>query len=257
MAISLAELIILSLLVDWVFRKIKIPGLVGMLIVGVITGPYVLQLMKPEFSTISADLRMIALIVILLRKSFHPYFAGNDFVLYPVVDASNALSEVIRLDNLQHLLAAQETWEWLVAKDVATPLPHSLASHCSKMVFRLPSISCVTPFSGKRVLDILGRNHRIDIDGRVRPRHFFQNFMLVGLVGILDAQLQHEAIYLRFRQGIGSFLLDGILGGHYQKRIIQGKGRLADRDLAFLHGFKQGALHLGRRAVDFISQDNI
>jgi NhaP-type Na+/H+ or K+/H+ antiporter len=70
MAISMAELIILSLLVDWGFRKLKIPGLVGMLIVGVITGPYVLQIMKPELSTISSDLRMIALIVILLRAGF-------------------------------------------------------------------------------------------------------------------------------------------------------------------------------------------
>jgi NhaP-type Na+/H+ or K+/H+ antiporter len=70
MAISIAELIILGLLVDWGFRKIKIPGLVGMLIVGVIAGPYVLQLMKPELSTISSDLRLIALIVILLRAGF-------------------------------------------------------------------------------------------------------------------------------------------------------------------------------------------
>jgi len=70
MAISLAELVILSLIVDWVFRKFKVPGLVGMLIVGVITGPYVLQLMKPELISISSDLRMIALIVILLRAGF-------------------------------------------------------------------------------------------------------------------------------------------------------------------------------------------
>jgi peptide/nickel transport system permease protein len=62
MAISLAELIILSLLVDWAFRKIKIPGLVGMLLVGVVAGPYVLQLIKPELTAISADMRMIALI---------------------------------------------------------------------------------------------------------------------------------------------------------------------------------------------------
>ena len=65
MAVSLAELILLSLLVDWLFRKIKVPGLVGMLCVGIVTTPYVLGLLKPSILTVSSDLRMIALIVIL------------------------------------------------------------------------------------------------------------------------------------------------------------------------------------------------
>jgi len=70
MAVSLAELILLSLLVDWLFRKIKVPGLVGMLCVGIVIGPYVLGLLKPSILTVSSDLRMIALIVILLRAGF-------------------------------------------------------------------------------------------------------------------------------------------------------------------------------------------
>jgi len=70
MAVSLAELILLSLLVDWLFRKIKVPGLVGMLCVGLIIGPYVLGFLKPSLLSVSSDLRMIALIVILLRAGF-------------------------------------------------------------------------------------------------------------------------------------------------------------------------------------------
>ncbi len=70
MALGIAELIILSLIVDWLFRKCNIPGLVGMLLVGIITGPYVLGLLKPELINVSSDLRMIALIVILLRAGF-------------------------------------------------------------------------------------------------------------------------------------------------------------------------------------------
>ncbi len=70
MIVGLAELIILSILVDWGFRYIKVPGLVGMLLVGVAFGPYMLGWMSPELLTASADLRLIALIVILLRAGF-------------------------------------------------------------------------------------------------------------------------------------------------------------------------------------------
>jgi len=70
MALSIAELIILGLIADWLFRKCRIPGLVGMLLVGVVIGPYVLGLLNPELMSISSDLRMIALIVILLRAGF-------------------------------------------------------------------------------------------------------------------------------------------------------------------------------------------
>jgi len=70
MAVSLAELILLGLLIDFAFRKIRIPGLVGMLCVGIVIGPFVLCLLKPNLLSVSADLRMIALIIILLRAGF-------------------------------------------------------------------------------------------------------------------------------------------------------------------------------------------
>lgn len=70
MAVTLAEIILLGLLADWVFRKFRVPGLVGMLLLGVVVGPYVLNLMAPGMLTISSDLRLIALIVILLRAGF-------------------------------------------------------------------------------------------------------------------------------------------------------------------------------------------
>jgi NhaP-type Na+/H+ or K+/H+ antiporter/CBS domain-containing protein len=70
MALSLAELILFSLVIDYVFRKIRIPGLVGMLCVGVVLGPFFLGLLKPNLLSVSADLRMIALVVILLRAGF-------------------------------------------------------------------------------------------------------------------------------------------------------------------------------------------
>ena len=67
MAVSLAELVITCLVVDWLFKKIKMPGLVGMLLIGIIFGPYVLGLLDKHLLAVSSDLRLIALIVILLR----------------------------------------------------------------------------------------------------------------------------------------------------------------------------------------------
>jgi NhaP-type Na+/H+ or K+/H+ antiporter len=70
MAVSLAELIITCLFVDWIFKKIKIPGLIGMLLIGIALGPYVLGVIDENLLAVSADLRLIALIVILLRAGF-------------------------------------------------------------------------------------------------------------------------------------------------------------------------------------------
>lgn len=70
MAISLAFIIIFGLGADYLFSRIKLPGLIGMLMVGVFAGPYVLNLMSPEMMKVSGDFRRIALIVILLRAGF-------------------------------------------------------------------------------------------------------------------------------------------------------------------------------------------
>lgn len=67
MAISIAIILLLGLLADHLCSKIKLPGLIGMLFVGIICGPHLLNIIKPELLKVSADLRMVALIVILLR----------------------------------------------------------------------------------------------------------------------------------------------------------------------------------------------
>lgn len=70
MAFSIAEMILLGLLADWLFRKLRMPGLLGMLLLGVLFGPYVFNLMEPGFLAASSDLRMVALVIILLRAGF-------------------------------------------------------------------------------------------------------------------------------------------------------------------------------------------
>jgi NhaP-type Na+/H+ or K+/H+ antiporter len=70
MIVSIAELLILGLIVDWAFRRMTVPGLVGMLFLGVLFGPYALGLVSPELLAVSGDFRLFALIVILLRAGF-------------------------------------------------------------------------------------------------------------------------------------------------------------------------------------------
>ncbi|NLX14841.1 MAG: sodium:proton antiporter [Phycisphaerales bacterium] len=70
MAVSIAEIIVLGLIVDWVLRSFRIPGLIGMLLVGVFLGPNVLDYLDSDLLAIGSDLRLIALIVILLRVGF-------------------------------------------------------------------------------------------------------------------------------------------------------------------------------------------
>ncbi len=67
MALSLAIIVLLGLLADHLLKKIRVPGLIGMLAVGVLLGPYWLNFISPDLLNVSYDLRMIALIVILLR----------------------------------------------------------------------------------------------------------------------------------------------------------------------------------------------
>ncbi|MCT4632329.1 MAG: cation:proton antiporter [Firmicutes bacterium] len=68
MLFSLGLIIILGILLKLSFEKIKLPGLLGMLILGVIIGPYgPLPLIDEGILNISSELRKIALIVILIR----------------------------------------------------------------------------------------------------------------------------------------------------------------------------------------------
>ena len=67
MALSLATIIILGLLQDKLFKRLGLPGLLGMLILGIIIGPYGIHIISDDMLRISSDLRRIALIIILLR----------------------------------------------------------------------------------------------------------------------------------------------------------------------------------------------
>ena len=67
MLTSIAIILLLGLLVGWIFSKIKLPSLLGMIIVGIILSPHCLDLVDDSIISISGDLRQIALIIILTR----------------------------------------------------------------------------------------------------------------------------------------------------------------------------------------------
>lgn len=67
MLFSLALIVFCGLVLSAGAKKLRLPGLVGMLLTGIILGPYALKLMAPGLLNISADLREMALIVILMR----------------------------------------------------------------------------------------------------------------------------------------------------------------------------------------------
>lgn len=67
MLTSLALIILIGLAMSSICNKIKLPGIIGMLVTGIVLGPFVLDLLDPSILSISADLRKIALIIILLK----------------------------------------------------------------------------------------------------------------------------------------------------------------------------------------------
>ncbi|MBQ0042603.1 MAG: cation:proton antiporter [Lachnospiraceae bacterium] len=67
MLISIALILIPGLLLGFLCSKIKLPALVGMLAVGIVIGPYALNLLDTTILDISPQIRKIALIIILTR----------------------------------------------------------------------------------------------------------------------------------------------------------------------------------------------
>jgi len=67
MLFSLALIIIIGFSLSGFFVKLKLPGLLGMILTGIFLGPYVFNLISSDILHLSPDLREIALIVILLR----------------------------------------------------------------------------------------------------------------------------------------------------------------------------------------------
>ena len=71
MLFSFALIFLSGIVLGSIFNRLKLPQLIGMLLTGIILGPYLLNLLDPKILSISADLRQIALIIILTRAGLN------------------------------------------------------------------------------------------------------------------------------------------------------------------------------------------
>lgn len=67
MLLSIALILLIGMSMGWICKKLKLPGLLGMLVTGIVLGPFVLNLIDESILGISAELRKIALVIILTR----------------------------------------------------------------------------------------------------------------------------------------------------------------------------------------------
>lgn len=85
MLLSIALILIVGMSMGWICKKVKLPGLLGMLITGIVLGPYVLNLLDESILGISAELRKIALIIILTRAGLGLDLSGLKKIGRPAV----------------------------------------------------------------------------------------------------------------------------------------------------------------------------
>lgn len=85
MLLSIALILLVGMSMGWLCRKMKLLGLLGMLATGIVLGPYVLDLLDPSILGISAELRKIALIIILTRAGLGLDLSGLKKIGRPAV----------------------------------------------------------------------------------------------------------------------------------------------------------------------------
>lgn len=85
MLLSISLILIVGMSMGWICQKMKLPSLLGMLVTGIILGPYVLNLLDESILGISSELRKIALIIILTRAGLGLDVSGLKKIGRPAV----------------------------------------------------------------------------------------------------------------------------------------------------------------------------
>lgn len=85
MLLSIGLILLVGMSLGWLCRKLKLPSLLGMLLTGVLLGPYVLDLLDPSILNISSELRKIALIIILTRAGLGLDISGLKKIGRPAI----------------------------------------------------------------------------------------------------------------------------------------------------------------------------
>ena len=85
MLLSVALILIIGMSMGWICQRVKLPSLLGMLMTGIILGPYVLNLLDVSILNISSELRKIALIIILTRAGLGLDLSGLKKIGRPAI----------------------------------------------------------------------------------------------------------------------------------------------------------------------------
>lgn len=93
MLTSLSLIFLVGLALGAICQRLKLPRIIGMLVTGILLGPYVLDLLDPSILSISSELRKMALIIILLKAGLSLDLkdlkkAGHSAILLSFVPAS-------------------------------------------------------------------------------------------------------------------------------------------------------------------------
>ncbi len=85
MLLSISLIVLCGMFLGYICKKIKLPSLVGMILTGILLGPYVFNLIDDSILNISADIRKIALIIILTRAGLSLDISGLKKIGRPAV----------------------------------------------------------------------------------------------------------------------------------------------------------------------------
>lgn len=85
MLYSIAAIMLVGSGLGWICKKIKLPGLLGMLLTGILLGPYAYNVLDESILAISSDIRKIALIIILTRAGLSLDISGLKRIGRPAV----------------------------------------------------------------------------------------------------------------------------------------------------------------------------
>ena len=76
MLISIAMMFLVGMSMGWICKKIHLPSLFGMIVTGIVLGPYVLDVIDASILNISSDLRRI-IVVQLSRHKFNLFIMNR------------------------------------------------------------------------------------------------------------------------------------------------------------------------------------
>ena len=85
MLTSLSFIFLVGLAMAAICQRIRLPRIIGMLLTGIVLGPYVLDLLDPSILSISSELRQMALIIILVKAGLSLNLADLKKVGRPAV----------------------------------------------------------------------------------------------------------------------------------------------------------------------------